>query len=204
MAQKRRQKAIPLQGDLIELNQTPAYSGRKVYLMSFDSLVQIDYITFTNYYSASISLHYSTTTRQEWLPLLRNYTLMHDPHCEDGGQDFVCLSRDKFLLESRRDRIKLLKVELRQPSPHWAAFDVHAFKTFTAIYIDIAQEDRTVIAYEDRGPPPVEGAAPVVEQICTQLDELVQNAVSLARVERPTSNRFEVDNSYSVRSLWMG
>ena len=57
-----------------------------------------------------------------WKVCLKNFVLMPSPHCEEGGQG-------KFTIETGQmicpiEDAVLVRLVLRQPSPHWLNFSV--------------------------------------------------------------------------------
>ena len=98
----------------------------------------IEYIAFRNYYTHSITIlfrnkdlssEYSDNTgTKSWRLCVRNFQLMKNCHCAQGGQNWVILSRKHFL--NNPTNVKQLRMILKQPSPHWREFGIRDFRCF--------------------------------------------------------------------------
>lgn len=60
-------------------------------------MLQLQEITFKNYYTAFLSIrvrqYTSIHTQAKWVTCLRDHCLMPDPHSEEGAQEYVSLSK---------------------------------------------------------------------------------------------------------------
>eukprot|EP01083_Nonionella_stella_P066607 175562_1 len=93
----------------------------------FTRPVQIDYITFRNFYCSSITVqelkqNSSDRSTQTWNVVLDRYHLMPDSHYEDRAQDTFVLKREMFSRSFNNGRIIGLKFNVMQPSPLWKQF----------------------------------------------------------------------------------
>ncbi|XP_025198271.1 uncharacterized protein LOC112596708 isoform X1 [Melanaphis sacchari] len=107
-------------------------------------------ITFRNYYTASVSvlLLRSNTLQgppmgsRNWEVGIKNRTLMNQPHCENGAQDYFSL----FFTEAWNN-VSKLKIILRQPSPMCKTFHLEEIK----LYADVPRFSRPF--FEQKLPP---------------------------------------------------
>ena len=83
--------------------------------------VEIGCISFVNNYTASISVKYKTSA-DTWKICLKNFELMPSPHCEEGSQNAFNIKTEQMLCPIK-DAV-LVRVVLRQPSPHWLNFSI--------------------------------------------------------------------------------
>lgn len=95
----------------------------------------IEYITFRNYYTYSITilLHSKDLSSDDsgtksWRLCVRDFQLMENCHCAQGGQNWVILSQKHFL--NNPTNVKQLRMILKQPSPHWKEFGIRDFRCF--------------------------------------------------------------------------
>lgn len=79
-------------------------------------------ITFRNHYTHSVTVRYIKEGEPHWRLCTKNMELMKSCHCEQGAESFVTLDSEHFL--SPMERVKHLRLILRQPSPHWREFGV--------------------------------------------------------------------------------
>ncbi|XP_028398201.1 nicolin-1-like [Dendronephthya gigantea] len=84
-------------------------------------VVTIGCISFVNNYTASMSIKYKTSD-DTWKTCLKNFVLMPSPHCEEGSQKMFSVKADQMLC-SIKDAV-LVRLVLRQPSPHWLNFSL--------------------------------------------------------------------------------
>lgn len=57
-----------------------------------------------------------------WKVCLKNFVLMPSPHCEEGSQSAFIIKTEQMICPIK-DAI-LVRLVLRQPSPHWLNFSV--------------------------------------------------------------------------------
>ena len=97
----------------------------------------IEYVTFRNYYTYSITIQFrakdvsgrvSGINTDPWQLCIRDFQLMPNCHCEQGAQDWVVLSKKQFL--NNLDDVTVLRMILKQPSPHWKEFGIQEFRCF--------------------------------------------------------------------------
>jgi hypothetical protein len=94
--------------------------------------VDLQWITFENYYSASISILHSPqpaptpaggsssdSSATRWVPVVDNLPLMANPHCEDDAQAWHEIHASQFSREFDAARTMFLRIFLSQPSPLW-------------------------------------------------------------------------------------
>jgi len=65
-----------------------------------------------------------------WKTVLKNYTLMQNPHYETDAQNWHIIGTELFSNKFERRGLKVLRIYLMQPSPAWLEFalrDVQAF-----------------------------------------------------------------------------
>ena len=93
----------------------------------------IQYITFQNYYTYSVTIKFQTRPvlgkRQSgWKTCVKDLKLMPNCHCEQGSQGGVILSEKQFL--NSLDGVTQLRIILKQPSPHWREFGIRNLRCF--------------------------------------------------------------------------
>lgn len=105
-------------------------SGCSVIDVTFPSIQQVEIgsISFSNNYTASLSLKFKTTSDDTWKICLKNFELMSLPHCEEGSQDKFTIKNNQMLLPIK-DAV-LVRIILRQPSPHWLNFSIEDLSFF--------------------------------------------------------------------------
>ncbi|XP_028296767.1 nicolin-1-like isoform X3 [Gouania willdenowi] len=100
--------------------------------LPFGKPVNIERISFKNFYTASLSVRLLTkepASLCKWLTAIRDVSLMENPHCEDGAQDYCSLIREQMLVEP--DHVVQIRLILRQPSATWTTFDLEEINIYT-------------------------------------------------------------------------
>ncbi|XP_028296765.1 nicolin-1-like isoform X1 [Gouania willdenowi] len=105
--------------------------------LPFGKPVNIERISFKNFYTASLSVRLLTkepASLCKWLTAIRDVSLMENPHCEDGAQDYCSLIREQMLVEP--DHVVQIRLILRQPSATWTTFDLEEINIYTHTHQD--------------------------------------------------------------------
>ncbi|TWW61388.1 nicolin-1 isoform X1 [Takifugu flavidus] len=95
--------------------------------------VNIEKITFTNFYTASVTLRLlrrgpGQEAAARWCTALKELRLMHDPHTEGGSQDSCCIHRTQMQVPP--DHVSSVRLILRQPSCVWLNFTLEDIKIY--------------------------------------------------------------------------
>lgn len=92
---------------------------------------RVDFITFQNYYTYSVTVLSRSGQAHEssWQLYTKEQRLMANCHYERGGQDWVTLKGAESASELHD--IMDLRLILRQPSPHWRVFGVREVRCYT-------------------------------------------------------------------------
>ena len=88
----------------------------------FKQPTSIDYITFRNYYTNTITIQW-LPLQGSWTDCVTDRTLMQNCHSEQGSQDNVILGPDE-LKSILRDATQL-RIILKQPSFQWKEYNIY-------------------------------------------------------------------------------
>ncbi|XP_034023545.1 nicolin-1 [Thalassophryne amazonica] len=174
--------------------------------LPFGNPVNIEEITFKNYYTAFLTVrllrrHPGQNAPAEWSTALRQLTLMENPHTEGGSQDYFSIHRTQMLVEP--DHVTSVRLILRQPSSAWLTFNLEDIKIYPHIEPGPEKEvsdwlsDLTLIDQH----PPLEGlpdpqtVSSTIQQMWA-LTEVMQSNQTTASV-----GRFDVDGCYDINLL---
>ncbi|XP_038157725.1 nicolin-1 [Cyprinodon tularosa] len=174
--------------------------------LPFEKPVNIEEITFKNYYTAYITVRLLRRAAGQngptkWCTALRDLLLMDNPHTETGSQDYFSIHRKQMLVEA--DHVVSVRLILRQPSSGWLNFSLEEIKIFPQVEPEPEKEvsdllsDLTLVDQH----PDVEGlldpqtVSSSIQQMWA-LTEVMQTNQTTA-----TIGRFDVDGCYDIDLL---
>jgi hypothetical protein len=95
------------------------------------------YLIFQNYYCHQITVKQftgknSTDKKDEknWKTVLKNYTLMENPHYETDAQNWHIIGTELFNQKFDRRSLKHLRIYLKQPSPSWLDYNIREIQMY--------------------------------------------------------------------------
>nr|XP_033781714.1 nicolin-1 [Geotrypetes seraphini]XP_033781716.1 nicolin-1 [Geotrypetes seraphini]XP_033781717.1 nicolin-1 [Geotrypetes seraphini] len=170
--------------------------------------VDVQEIVFKNYYTAFLSIriqqikYNSGEGPRIWRTCLRNHCLMHNPHTEDGSQEYTSLFRQQMLCDL--DQVTSLRLILRQPSPVWLNFSLEEIqiyqcgqenpqKKFPLWLSCLLSQEQPIKVHNEL--PDTEKVSSEVQQMWV-LTEVIQTNETGARI-----GRFDVDGCYDINLL---
>ncbi|XP_008851404.1 nicolin-1 isoform X2 [Nannospalax galili] len=167
---------------------------------------ELQEITFKNYYTAFLSIRVRQQTAghtlAKWVTCLRDYSLMPDPHSEEGAQEYVSLFKHQMLCDMAR--VLELRLILRQPSPLWLSFTVEELQ----IYQQEPNSPSVTFPKWLSHPVSNEQPAPSVEGLPdpSRVSSEVQQMWALTEMIRASHTstrigRFDVDGCYDLNLL---
>ncbi|XP_028905515.1 nicolin-1 isoform X1 [Ornithorhynchus anatinus] len=170
--------------------------------------VNLQEITFKNYYTAFLSVRVLkrgslSHCPPKWFTCLRDYSLMPNPHTEEGAQDYISVFKHQMLCNV--DKVLELRLILRQPSPLWLTFtldDLRIYQrgqqsprvSFPAWLSHPVAFEKTAFLPEQDLPDPNKVSSEV--QQMWVLTEMIRANHSVARI-----GRFDVDGCYDLNLL---
>ena len=147
----------------------------------------IEYITFRNYYTHSITIlfrskalskEYSDNTgTKSWRLCVRDFQLMKNCHCAQGGQNWVILSQKQFL--NNLTNVKQLRMILKQPSPHWREFGIRDFRCFRK-----AEPKSIPLCTGRMGMGPQQEQDTTVEHMCAKMERMLDIGSKVRTAEK--------------------
>lgn len=171
--------------------------------------VDLEKLTFKNSYTASITVKLKVvddSSNETWKTAAKNFTLMPHPHFETGSQDrFTILTKDHTSTKPcSSSRVIMLRLILKQPSPHWSNFGVEEVQCFP-----LASSNSTVVPgwlqsvelqnqssiKSPHNCPNSDNVALNVQQLWAMLQELKSS-----KHDAPIG-RFDIDGSYDINLL---
>ncbi|XP_061584747.1 nicolin-1 [Cololabis saira] len=167
--------------------------------------VNIEEITFKNYYTAYVSLRLLRRGPGDgparWCTALRDLPLMDNPHTEGGSQDYYSLHRTQMQVEP--DHVVSLRLILRQPSSAWLTFSLEDIKIFPHTEPDPEKEvsdwlsDLILVDQHPdvEGLPDPQTVSSSIQQMWA-LTEVMQTNQTTASI-----GRFDVDGCYDINLL---
>ncbi|XP_059925689.1 nicolin-1 [Gadus macrocephalus] len=172
--------------------------------LPFGKTVNIEDITFKNYYCAFVSVRVLKRTRgqeAQWSTALRDLPLMENPHTEAGSQDYYSIHRDQMLLVP--DDVVSVRLVLRQPSSAWLTFNLEDIKihphTQPAPVKEVSDwlSDLTLVDQHlnMEGLPDPHAVSSSIQQMWA-LTEVMQTNQTTASI-----GRFDVDGCYDINLL---
>ena len=106
--------------------------------------VSLAYISFYNYYCASITISHTSTRAENdpkaqlhmkgraptWQVAVPKLALMSSPHCEDDAQRYHELTKSHFAPEFDHARVTRLRICCLQPSPTWREYGLRQLRFY--------------------------------------------------------------------------
>ena len=101
-----------------------------------ETITSIDYITFSNYYTHTITIKWlpsglDPSNMDSWKNCIQNLKLMTNCHCEHESQNWIVLGKEDF--EDVLMNVKQLRVILKQPSVNWKEYGIQQFACYSKI-----------------------------------------------------------------------
>ena len=100
-----------------------------------DAPVDLRWIAFENYYSATVSIHSAevnaSTKKVRWVPVISRWQLMADCHTEDDAQAWHRLHASGFEPGFDPTRVLRLRIHMQQPSPSWRSHTLNRLAFYT-------------------------------------------------------------------------
>ena len=100
-----------------------------------DAPVDLRWIAFENYYSATVSIHSAevnaSTKKVRWVPVISRWQLMADCHAEDDAQAWHRLHASGFEPGFDPTRVLRLRIHMQQPSPSWRSHTLNHLAFYT-------------------------------------------------------------------------
>ncbi|KAM6980515.1 nicolin-1 [Aplochiton taeniatus] len=169
--------------------------------------VNVKELCFKNCYTAFLTLRLLRRDPSEpeaparWITCLRDYSLMPDPHTEEGSQDYFTIHRQQMLVEP--DRVRSLRLILRQPSSSWLHFGLEALQIYPHLEQDVEREvpdwlsdlNKTEQHTLVEGLPDPQTVSSSLQQMWA-LTEVMQTNQTSASI-----GRFDVDGCYDINLL---
>ncbi|XP_031573709.1 nicolin-1-like isoform X2 [Actinia tenebrosa] len=166
--------------------------------------VNIVHLTFKNNYTASVELKakIKEDKGETWKVCIKKLVLMPHPHYEAGSQCYVSITSDMMCFPT--DNVVMLRLILRQSSPHWATFGIENPKCYIPSLFNLTSapwlsndnesNDVAVPKPKHQGLPKSENVAELMQRMWAMTEE-----IKAAKTER--IGRFDIDGSYDVNLL---
>ncbi|KAM9408608.1 nicolin-1 [Pholidichthys leucotaenia] len=174
--------------------------------LPFGKPVNIEEITFKNYYTAYVTVRLlrrnpAQDAPAKWSTAVRDLPLMENPHTERGSQDYYSVHRAQMQVEP--DHVVCVRLILRQPSSAWLTFSLDEIKIFPHVELDPEKEvsdwlsDLTLVDQHPdvEGLPDPQTVSSSIQQMWA-LTEVMQTNQTTASI-----GRFDVDGCYDINLL---
>ncbi|XP_068170936.1 nicolin-1 [Antennarius striatus] len=186
----------------------PAQSGVCVVdvTLPFGKTVNIETISFKNYYTASVSLRLlrrspGKEAPARWSTALRDLPLMDNPHTEGGSQDYYSIHRKQMWVEP--DQVAAVRLVLKQPSSAWLSFSLEDISILPQGAPGPEKEvsdwlsDLTLVDHHPdlEGLPDPRAVSSSIQQMWA-LTEVMQTNQTTSSI-----GRFDVDGCYDIKLL---
>lgn len=167
--------------------------------------VQVGKLTFKNSYTASVTVKLKVIDHagaEQWKTLVKNYTLMPHPHLETGSQDFFVINISK--MDEPPLQVIMMRLILRQPSPHWSNFGIEEIKCFLHSPMNCSSVPEWLHNDDCHNPGGIKAVQNVsnsenVASSIQQLWALTQGVISSK--QNLSIGRFDIDRSYDINLL---
>ncbi|XP_068688014.1 nicolin-1-like [Montipora foliosa] len=169
--------------------------------------VNVGKLTFKNCYTASITVKLKLRddmSNETWTSVVKNLKLMPHPHFETGSQEHFTIFIQDVITPSSNDQVIMLRLILKQPSPHWYNFGIEEVKCFplnnkrNAVVPgwlqSIESPNQSVVKSPQNCPSP-DGVASKIQQLWALLQQLKSSESEVA------IGRFDIDGSYDINLL---
>uniref|UniRef100_A0A667WJC5 Nicolin 1 n=1 Tax=Myripristis murdjan TaxID=586833 RepID=A0A667WJC5_9TELE len=174
--------------------------------LPFGKTVNIEDITFKNYYTAFLTVRVlrripGQEAPAKWCTALRDLVLMDNPHTEGGSQDYYSIHRTQMQVEP--DHVVSVRLILRQPSSAWLTFNLEEIKIHPHVEPSPEREvsdwlsDLTLVDQHPdlEGLPDPQTVSSSIQQMWA-LTEVMQTNQTTASI-----GRFDVDGCYDINLL---
>ncbi|XP_068450690.1 nicolin-1 [Clinocottus analis] len=174
--------------------------------LPFGQTVNIQEITFKNYYTAYVTVRLlrkgpGQEAPAKWCTALRDLPLMDNPHTEAGSQDYRSVHRAQMQVEP--DHVTSVRLILRQPSSAWLTFSLEEVKIFPHVEPNPEKEvsdwlsDLTLVdqQLDLEGLPDPQTVSSSIQQMWA-LTEVMQTNQTTASI-----GRYDVDGCYDINLL---
>ncbi|XP_071771450.2 nicolin-1 [Centroberyx gerrardi] len=174
--------------------------------LPFGKTVNIEDITFKNYYTAFVTVRLlrrnpGQEAPAKWCTALRDLALMDNPHTEGGSQGYFSIHRTQMQVEP--DHVVSVRLILRQPSSAWLTFNLEEIKIHPHVEPDPEREvsdwlsDLTLVDQHPdlEGLPDPQTVSSSIQQMWA-LTEVMQTNQTTASI-----GRFDVDGCYDINLL---
>ncbi|XP_029007911.1 nicolin-1 [Betta splendens] len=174
--------------------------------LPFGKSVNIEKITFKNYYTAYVTVRLLRRSPEQeapakWCTAVRDLPLMDNPHTERGSQDYCSIHRTHMQVEP--DHVASVRLILRQPSCAWMTFSLEEIQIYPRSQPDPEKEvsdwlsDLTLVDQHSNleGLPHPQTVSSSIQQMWA-LTEVMQSSQTTASI-----GRFDVDGCYEVNLL---
>ncbi|XP_028285172.1 nicolin-1 isoform X1 [Parambassis ranga] len=174
--------------------------------LPFGKPVNIEEITFKNYYTAYVTVRLlrrspGQDAPAKWCTVLRDLRLMDNPHTEGGSQDYYSIHRTQ--MQAEPDHVVSIRLILRQPSSAWLTFSLEEIRVFPHVEPDPEKEVSDWLSdlmlmdqHPDlEGLPDPQTVSSSIQQMWA-LTEVMQSNQTTASI-----GRFDVDGCYDINLL---
>ncbi|CAB4012567.1 nicolin-1 [Paramuricea clavata] len=135
-----------------------------------------------------------------WKICLKNFVLMPSPHCEEGSQNTFSIKTEQMLCPIT-DAI-LVRLVLRQPSPHWLNFSVGSLCFSPPLKIISHLTDILSSNMEDQHADEQQEENERVVDIASKLQQMWALTEATAESEfTDEQNHFDIDGCYDLNLL---
>ncbi|KAA3674319.1 nicolin-1 [Paragonimus westermani] len=143
-------------------------------------------IHFSNHYTArvigKVCYQDKPSVKPTWINLFHVQLMPHSHYCEGACADVKISLPHDFETTSKTHRLRKVSFILKQPSPIWKEFSVHAVKFYSEY---ITQPGSTYIRLE--AGPPSRSDLTKLDQYGEDLVQTLQELCNLVKVQRETS-----------------
>lgn len=167
--------------------------------------VELGKLTFKNCYTASITIKLKILNgegNETWITAVKNYTLMPHPHFETGSQDRFSISISDITKSS--SEVIMLRLILKQPSPHWNSFGIDEVQcyppaiTSSALVPDWLQSVACHSQVGIKSSP----NCPNSDNVASNIQHLWAEIHELKSAKHDTViGRFDIDGNYDINLL---
>ena len=169
------------------------------------SSVEVEKLTFKNCYTANITVKLKILDgegNETWITAVKNYTLMPHPHFETGSQDRFAIFTNEIIKPS--SQVIMLRLILKQPSPHWSSFTIEEVKCFSLTsaisalvpgWLQSVECQNQLAIKSSQNCPNSDNVASNIQQLWATVHELKSSK------HNTVIGRFDVDGSYDINLL---
>lgn len=111
-----------------------------------NTITNLEYITFKNYYTASISI--MIKYENSWKSILNDFKIMENADCEEEAEKYVLIHKSKFstpLDNLNYSKIDRMKIYISQPNTHiFNKFKISNIKLFSSVIYSEIQNNKKI------------------------------------------------------------